>query len=513
MDKLCLVACLLILAGCHSNHSHDTHHHEEIEPTQITLWNGDVELFIEYPAFVAGKPTRFVTHVTHLDSWSPRVEGEIHLILSKEGEAPIHIHDETPARGGIYIPTLTFPKAGKWNIEVRVPLGTSSSSQTISGVTVFETAHDAMHQPPPEQVEEISFLKEQQWIMSFASEEVVERPFRESIAANGIIGPRTGGEVVVHAPVAGRLASSSVVPHMGQLVEKGEQLAVIFPRLGVTEDPAMLTLAVQRAELAHDFAQGELKRITSLFQEEAVPQSRVHVAELEVSKTRADLKAAKERFQQFSTIQKESAGKASAKVGVYSPLSGTMIKANAVPGSILSEGDQLFRIIDLTRVWLTVHIPESDIGRITNSRGAWFTVDGLDPVFEIDPENQGQLIALGSEIDPRRRTVPLVFELPNPSGLLRIGMYAQVSVLTGKTSKGVSIPVSALIHEGGQTVAYAHVGGESFERRVLRLGLREGHRIQVVSGIDAGERVVTKGAYQIRLAAASTTVPAHGHGH
>jgi len=515
MDKLCLVLLLVCLAGCHSHDAHETHEEEEPEATQVTLWNQDVELFIEYPAFVAGEPIRFVTHVTHLDRWAPRVEGEILVILSKEGEAPIEIHDQAPVRDGIYIPTLTFPVAGTWDIEVRVPLANSVSSQVIAGVTVYASAHDATHASPAEEADGgISFLKEQQWVMPFASEEVAERPFRQSLAANGVIGPRAGGEVVVHAPVGGRLlASSSAAPHIGALVVKGEQMGSILPRLDQAQDPAVLTLAVQRAQLAHDFARSEWERITALFQKEAVPKNRVQVAELEVGKTRAELTSAKERLKQFSSVQRETEDDASARVDVYSPLSGTIIEANVVPGAFLPEGERMFRLIDLTKIWLTVHIPENDIGRIVNAQGAWFTVDGLEPVFEVDPENGGRLVTFGGEIDPIRRTVPLVFELPNLQGLLKIGMFARVSVLTGQTAMGPSVPTSALIDEDGQTVAYVHVGGESFERRVLRLGLRDGHRVQVVTGIEVGERVVTEGAYQIRLAAASTTVPAHGHAH
>ncbi len=137
MDKLCLISVLILcLAGCQTDTSQEPDAHEEVEATQITLFNNEVELFIEHPPFVVGEPTRFVTHVTHLDQWSPRTSGEIHLVLSMPGEAPIEIHDPAPARDGIYIPTLTFPKEGTWNIEVRVPLKDGTSTQTISGVIV-----------------------------------------------------------------------------------------------------------------------------------------------------------------------------------------------------------------------------------------------------------------------------------------------------------------------------------------------------------------------------------------
>jgi multidrug efflux pump subunit AcrA (membrane-fusion protein) len=86
-------------------------------------------------------------------------------------------------------------------------------------------------------------------------------------------------------------------------------------------------------------------------------------------------------------------------------------------------------------------------------------------------------------------------------------------VLTGDGVTGPAIPVSAVVDDQGQSVAYVEVAGEAFERRGLRLGIRDGDFVQVLDGLAPGERVVTRGAYQVRLAAASGAVPAHGHAH
>ena len=75
------------------------------------------------------------------------------------------------------------------------------------------------------------------------------------------------------------------------------------------------------------------------------------------------------------------------------------------------------------------------------------------------------------------------------------------------------VPVSALVDEDGRAVAFVQVSGETFEKRDLTLGIRDGAFVQVLSGLAEGERVVTKGAYAIRLASVSTTIPAHGHAH
>ncbi|MFN7142023.1 MAG: efflux RND transporter periplasmic adaptor subunit, partial [Limisphaerales bacterium] len=77
----------------------------------------------------------------------------------------------------------------------------------------------------------------------------------------------------------------------------------------------------------------------------------------------------------------------------------------------------------------------------------------------------------------------------------------------------ISIPESAIVEEEGRPIAFVQLSGETFEKRDLTLGIRGGGRVQVLEGIEEGERVVSRGAYAIRLASVSNVIPAHGHAH
>jgi len=92
-------------------------------------------------------------------------------------------------------------------------------------------------------------------------------------------------------------------------------------------------------------------------------------------------------------------------------------------------------------------------------------------------------------------------------------MFAKVHVLSGQEMKGLAIPASAVIDDGKQEVAFALVSGEAFERRPLKLGVRDGEWVQILDGLSPGDRVVTRGAWQVRLAAAAGAIPASGHVH
>jgi multidrug efflux pump subunit AcrA (membrane-fusion protein) len=109
--------------------------------------------------------------------------------------------------------------------------------------------------------------------------------------------------------------------------------------------------------------------------------------------------------------------------------------------------------------------------------------------------------------------VNFIYEVPNRDGRFRIGEHLTVLIESKHADNAVAIPDSAIVEEGGQPVAFIQVGGETFQKRELSLGLREGNFIQVLRGIQAGERVVTEGAFAIRLASVSTVIPAHGHVH
>jgi membrane fusion protein, heavy metal efflux system len=109
--------------------------------------------------------------------------------------------------------------------------------------------------------------------------------------------------------------------------------------------------------------------------------------------------------------------------------------------------------------------------------------------------------------------VPLVYEVSNPAQALRIGMTLTLYVETATVEDAIAIPQSALVDEEGRYVAFVQAAGETFVKRDLVLGLRDTGFVQVVQGLSEGERVTTEGAYAIRLASVSTTLPAHGHSH
>jgi multidrug efflux pump subunit AcrA (membrane-fusion protein) len=119
---------------------------------------------------------------------------------------------------------------------------------------------------------------------------------------------------------------------------------------------------------------------------------------------------------------------------------------------------------------------------------------------------------VGSSLTGESRSVPVYFEFNNPQNRIKAGMYAEVFIKTGSRQELLAIPESAVVDEDAMHTAYVQVEGEGFEKRIIRTGISDGGYIQVLEGLKEGERVVTKGAYQVRLAALSPE-SAIGQGH
>jgi RND family efflux transporter MFP subunit len=406
-------------------------------------------------------------------------------------------------------------RAGERTLELILTSPELSITHRLGAVTVYPDQHSAALAQPDEEggVEAITFLKEQQWKVDFATAEVQQRRLRASIMATGTIKARTDGKALVGAPTAGHLLPSETFPRIGARVARGDPLATITPRVAGEVDVASLELAVRRARSELRLAVRSRKRLADLVSQQATPQRRLNEAESVEQVARAELEAATHRLDQYRrTLGTEDRAGATG-VTVRAPIDGTLAEIRVAAGSFVDEGQPMFRIVETDRLWLEASVAEADLGRLRDPTGAWFEVEGFDRTFEIDAETGGRLVAFGKVVDPVRRTVPLIFEFANLEGRLRVGMFAQVRIWTGQVTRDTAIPVAAVIDEAGQDVVYVMLGGESFERRILRLGIRDSDYVQVRSGLEPGARIVTRGAYMVRLAAASPAEAGHDHAH
>jgi RND family efflux transporter MFP subunit len=527
MKKVWPVCTLLWITACNpfdpqhaEDHSHETqqteldqdagHVLDKAATLRITHFSEETELFLEFPALVMGEQSPFLAHLTRLDDHTPVERGVVTVALIGGGAPDELFTAELPVAPGIFRPLVRPLHAVKRHVILHLQSADLAINHDLGEFSIYPTvsaAREAVAAPPePEDV--IHYLKEQQWQVDFATHPVVRRVLRASIAATGILRPRADGEVYLSASSAGHIYQAENFPYPGMQVVAGQLLANIIPRLAADSDVSTLRATLDKARTQHALAEHEKERLEQLWQDKVIALHRLHEAESALEVAQAELAAAQRRYAQ-STGEKS---RRDAGIPVFAPISGVLAHVEVAPGRYVSEGEALFHIVNVDRLWLEARIAEADIGRLHEPDGAWFTVEGFDRTFDTFAL-KGRKIGLGGAVDPVNRTTPLIFEFENPDHRLRSGIYARVRVFTGDSQEGLAVPVSAIFDDAGQEVVYVMLDGETFQRRVVRLGIRDSDWVLVRSGVAPGERVVSEGAYLLRLASAAPPEAGHGHAH
>lgn len=503
---LIAAAVLTTLAGCRGD---STPAEEEETPTiSVTRWTAKTELFAEYPPLVTGQVSRFAIHLTRLDNFTAVTEGEVIVELRSGGRVLETFRTDKPSRPGIFGVDVKPAQAGKRDLVITLRSATLTDEQHAGQVEIFSDQKDAVeHAETIVEAEGISFLKEQQWVMEFATGVVGERSVRESIRVPARISARPGGAADVAAPIDGRLITV-VDLSIGAVVARGQQLARILPAPATAADQPRLEQSRAEAASALGLARRDRERAERLVAAGAAPQKRLEEARAGETQAAARLRGAQSQIGEYNAARTGGGATGSSVFSVRAPIGGVIAAREAATGANVSAGALLFQIVDAASVHVVGQVPEAQSVRARAGRTAQVEVTG-DQTFL----PAGTLISIGSVLDPRARTLPVTFAFDNRQFRLPVGQSVFLHLLLGQTAPAPVIPLSAVVDDAGRGIVFVQVSGETFARRPVTLGAREGDRVQVVSGLKAGDRVVTRGAQLVRLASLSTSVPAHGHAH
>jgi RND family efflux transporter MFP subunit len=506
--KIFVVLTLVALvSACRSTPPPQTAAPEEPPAVAVTIWSNRSELFMEYPPLVAGQDARFAVHLTDLSNFAPLREGKV--VIRFEGDTITRFEVDGPSTPGIFGVDVKAPPARRYQVAVEVHRPQFTDELQVGPVTVYPDQQSAIASVAAEEEGATSFLKEQQWTLDFATVRVDSQARRQVVTVPGTIQPRVGGSVEVRAPAPGRITAGSGRA-VGTNVAQGATLVELLVRNDRLGEAPVLRLELAQAESALHLAQEDLARIERLSSAGAVPQRRLAEAKAAHEAAAARAKIAQEQLQHLELSRTgQGAGDAGARVMIRAPISGVVAEVSGTPGAAVEQGQLLYRIVALDRVHVVGDVPEQHLARLENSTSAEIVVPGLQT-----PLKTTRLVSVGRVVDPQKRSVPITFELPKPPLAVAVGQGVTLRLMTTPAGSEVSIPADAVVDDGGQTIVFVQTGGESFERRPVNVGgPREGGFVQIVSGLEAGERIVSRGAHLVRLAALSPQTPGHGHVH
>lgn len=248
-----------------SDPSNGGHGHAHSEGSaQITVWGERFEIFLEHPLIAVNKPTEFVTHVTDLVTLEPRRRGPVTFVLRYGSQTPVEYKEPKPARDGIYIPALTFSKAGDWNVSLKIPHEGRDYVVELGPVKVYASQEEVDHAPAVAQIEGISFLKEQQWKISSKTEPV---QVRQSAAGPSVVVPESaiveeGADKLAFVQLAGETFEERVL----ELGTRTDGLVQVIS--GLSKGDRVVTIGAAAVAEAQHEAGGHADQVVSLTQDE-----------------------------------------------------------------------------------------------------------------------------------------------------------------------------------------------------------------------------------------------------
>jgi len=340
-------------------------------------------------------------------------------------------------------------------------------------------------------------------------------------------------EIVTSAPIAGGVTATGkiLVPEdrtavigpvnegrivklyagQGTRVRKGQKLAEL-ESADIDQAEADYLKALADAENARRSSAAEIKlaqetfdRTKALYEKTVVPGKNLQSAEhdLEVAKanaennaasTTATLTAARRHLlilglsdSAIDALSKKPA--LAATFSLNAPIDGIVVERNANIGATVGTDASVFKIIDISRVWVDANVFEKDLPRVRVGQGVKLTVTAFPGTTF-----SGKVIFINSVVDPDSRTVKVRTEVPNADGRLKPDMFANVEVITDTKSASVSVPQSSVLDDGGKKVVFV-ADGKTYKQKQVQVGIQTGDRIEIVDGLNPGDRVVVKGNY------------------
>lgn len=313
-----------------------------------------------------------------------------------------------------------------------------------------------------------------------------------SLRMPGVVQANAYKQVAVTSLVSGRILQ--VRAELGQRVNAGDPLATIYsPELADAQTAFIIASADQ---VAHRQRQTRTQRLTAIG---AASREELEMLEAERAMHDAAVEKARARLILLGIPEERTQRLAGPQdvvttIDVRAPLAGVVTERTANAGLNIDPATPLFTIVDLSTVWVIADLFERDFAKVRE--GSAVTITSASYPGET---LRGRVSYIDPQVQQETRTAKLRVEVPNPGGRLRLGMYVDVSV--GDTAReGLFVPKAAVQVIGSQPFVYVASQEQpgQFVEREVEVGDTVGDRVPVLSGLAAGDRVVTEGGFFLR---------------
>lgn len=351
--------------------------------------------------------------------------------------------------------------------------------------------HGHGHEAEAAHSDEIIFPQTKAEAAGVKVETIQPKTFNQVIKTSGQVLAAQGDETVVVATVSGVVSFKSPVTD-GMGVRQGAQLLVLSSKDMIDGNP------VQRAKVAYEIAKKEYERAKGLLENKIVSEK--------------DFNQTKQNFEN-ARISYEAVAKNQTAGGqvITSPMTGFVKSCLVNEGDYVQVGQPLVSITQNRRLFLRAEVSEKYYSYLKGITTANFKTPYDDKVYELSGL-KGRLLSFGKASGAASFFVPVTFEFDNRGDVIP-GSYVEVYLLSSPMNDVLALPHEALTEEQGLFFVYLQIDEEGYKKQEVTLGADSGKEVQILTGLKPGDKVVTKGAYQVKLASASNAIPAHSHEH
>ncbi len=337
---------------------------------------------------------------------------------------------------------------------------------------------------------EIVFSHAEAEAIGLTTRVVVPEKFHGVIPCSGVLQAAQGDEVTLVSPMSGVVAWATRL-NEGSAVSKGSTLLRISAERLESGDPS------QRARIEYETARRAYERAQELVKEQIVSQQEYERVYREYETARLA----------YEAIGGQESGSA-----VTATMGGYLKNIRVQDGDFVEKGEVLMTLSQNRRLQLRVDVPQRYYKSLASVTSAHFKTPYDNQVYELERLN-GHLLSYGKGAQAGGAYLPVVFELDN-SGDMIPGAYVEAWLLTGTVENALVIPRSALTEEQGLHFVYLRLDEECYKKQEVTVGESDGVQVRILDGLHEGDRVVTRGVYQVKLAANGSVIPeGHSHNH
>lgn len=520
MKKIFFVLiAVFALFGC-SGHSHNSAadvHEEHVHLHSYTAYTHNVELFMQHEGLELGKKACITLYATDLSNFKPLQVAEATVLLRAGGKS--HTATADAHNAGMFHFELTPEAAGDGMLYVTIGQETAHFDVTVTeccdshghndeghshdghnhdGHSHAGHSHTHSHAPHPGHGAEtpaksgdVSFAKEQSWKIDFATEVAKESCFAGSVKVAARVEAMPGDFTTVVAAASGKVQFAGNV--LAGMPVTAQQPLFYLEGGDVTDNDAAVKFA--EAESNYELAKADFERKKHLFIDKIVPEREYQAAEATYRQAQARFESMERNF-------------GSGKVTLKSSMDGYVATLLVANGDYVEPGTPLAIVQRDGGVNLVAELPVRYAAQLKNIS----TVNvetALGDVYDMG----GAVTVVGNAVNSCNM-LPVTISCAALPGVVTGSVVTLYISSADEATRYVAVPRTALVEEMGNMFVFVQNNPVSFEKRSVKVGATDGRHVQLLEGVAAGERVVSKGGVILKLSQGAAALDPHaGHVH